>query len=730
MTVSSEVSFVSHDGDGVTTTFKVPFYFIEASDLAVNVVNADGTTQLLALDTDYTVAGAGVPSGGSITKLGTTVPLGKSVQIERDPPVTQETDYQSNDPFPAEEHEKALDKLTMIAQRHSRIFSNSLHFPTTESTDGTLPQKSVRALNILGFDEQGMPTMIPIPASVGAGDMKVDVFVKDSDFTPDVTTQLILSRPPGNPDNLLVFFDGVQQGKDQWSVSGVTLTFTSPIPTGFERVYARTGTTLSLYVPPDESVGDPQIAWAGILNRVVSSIAALKALDTTRYTRAFATGFYGSGDGGGGDYWFDSASVEAEVPGIIVTPNAGAGRWKLIVFGAVSLKQFGVKMDDATDDHAAIQSAVDWALAQPAGGNLRAPVGTARTSAQINIPMTANKAFSLVGEGSMSRFRATGSMSMFSVGGASPVFGANFLLRDFSIVQGTTGSITGILLQNANSIRIQGLDISSVDNGILLNASYNVRISGCRLYGCGNNGISTFVTGTNGTYIYDNVISTCGVGINLLVGGNNITIRDNDIEACGVSVGMTNYTSVKIDGNYIENNTAAFFFFGGTNYEIDITQNWFGANSVSTTFQNIIGGSFEGNTVWSCTFTQTTGNLADFIIGHNVKQNGGVVPSTYWTPASFINGFSNNGGGFETASYIKDRQGFVHVRGMVTAGADAAAFVLPAQYRPAAHQSFAGVANNGTLCRVTVFSTTGEVTVFRGSDATADLSGVKFAALN
>ena len=44
-------------------------------------------------------------------------------------PITQETDYISGDPFPAETHETALDRLTMIAQEIGSDADRSIKVP-------------------------------------------------------------------------------------------------------------------------------------------------------------------------------------------------------------------------------------------------------------------------------------------------------------------------------------------------------------------------------------------------------------------------------------------------------------------------------------------------------------------------------------------------------------------------------------------------------------------------
>lgn len=116
MTVSTTSPRVSYAGNGSTTVFTVPFYFLAAADLRVLKRTALGAESLLSLNTHYSVSGAGSAAGGSIT-LGTAPASGETVTIVRDPVIVQATDYLPNDPFPAESHERALDLLTMVGQR-------------------------------------------------------------------------------------------------------------------------------------------------------------------------------------------------------------------------------------------------------------------------------------------------------------------------------------------------------------------------------------------------------------------------------------------------------------------------------------------------------------------------------------------------------------------------------------------------------------------------------------
>lgn len=156
MTVSSSTARVSYSGNGSTKAFAVNFYFLSDSHLKVILRAADGTETVKTLATDYTVTGAANPAGGTVTMV-VAPASGQTLVILRNVPNTQETDYQANDPFPAESHERALDKLTMIAQQQATEIAGVVKFPATDATTltVTLPPSSVRANKLVKFDASG-----------------------------------------------------------------------------------------------------------------------------------------------------------------------------------------------------------------------------------------------------------------------------------------------------------------------------------------------------------------------------------------------------------------------------------------------------------------------------------------------------------------------------------------------------------------------------------------------
>jgi len=133
MTVSSSTARADYNGNSVTVDFAVPFRFLLDTDLQVLRTQAGVSTTLTlnSLGADgYFVTGAGQPSGGNVRTVSapTGAPLQK-ITILRSVDRTQLTDYIPNDAFPAESHERALDKLTMIVQEQDEILTRALTLP-------------------------------------------------------------------------------------------------------------------------------------------------------------------------------------------------------------------------------------------------------------------------------------------------------------------------------------------------------------------------------------------------------------------------------------------------------------------------------------------------------------------------------------------------------------------------------------------------------------------------
>lgn len=158
MTVSNSTSRADYTGNGVTVAFTIPFYFLDTSHVkVVRRTLSTGAEQTLGLTTDYTVAGAGVSTGGTLTML-TAPTVDQKITVLRNVPSSQLTHYVENDPFPAASHETALDKTTMLLQQVAEAAGRALASAETETPGpGPLPLAAARAGKFLGFDASGNP---------------------------------------------------------------------------------------------------------------------------------------------------------------------------------------------------------------------------------------------------------------------------------------------------------------------------------------------------------------------------------------------------------------------------------------------------------------------------------------------------------------------------------------------------------------------------------------------
>lgn len=105
-------------------------------------------------------------------------------------------------------------------------------------------------------------------------------------------------------------------------------------------------------------------------------------------------------------------------------------------------------------------------------------------------------------------------------------------------------------------------------------------------------------------------------------------------------------------------------------------------------------------------------------------------PTTLIAP-TLLNGATNLAG-FAPATFFKDGDGVVHLRGTVvlgSSGAGASIFVLPSEYLPSANEKF-NVIQNGAIGLCTV-KTDGTVEATTGTNSQYfNLSGISFYAVN
>jgi len=186
MTISTTTIKNSFSGDGSTVAFTYTFPINTTSEILVIERSATGTETIRAEgtgSTNYGIANNGA-AGGIVTMV--TAPVsGVTLILRRNTTLTQETDYVANDPFPAETHEDALDKLQMqtqeLQEQADRSFkvSRTNTISSSEFTDNAIN----RASKTLGFDSNGNLTTVAdfLPAGGDSAQFTYSTTTTDAD---------------------------------------------------------------------------------------------------------------------------------------------------------------------------------------------------------------------------------------------------------------------------------------------------------------------------------------------------------------------------------------------------------------------------------------------------------------------------------------------------------------------------------------------------------------------
>lgn len=175
MTVSTTTTKNSYSGNGTLHSFAYGFKIFADADLSVVVRNAAGAETTKTLNTHYIVTNAGTDTGGNVLfkfNTGTSSDAhhstsdfrpasGETVVISRALTLTQGTDYVANDPFPANSHENALDRLTMIQQQQQEELDRTIKASVTNTISGAefTTSASDRANKVMSFDGSGNLTV-------------------------------------------------------------------------------------------------------------------------------------------------------------------------------------------------------------------------------------------------------------------------------------------------------------------------------------------------------------------------------------------------------------------------------------------------------------------------------------------------------------------------------------------------------------------------------------------
>lgn len=149
MTVQSSVSRNDYAGNGTADTFPYTYQIRDESHLRLIVTNPSGAETVLVIDTDYTVTGVNIGSGGNVVLVNAAqawltagkLSTGYDLAVIRRVPILQETDLRNQGAYFPESVEDELDNSRRIDQQQQEEIDRCIKLPMgQEGSDSTLPE--------------------------------------------------------------------------------------------------------------------------------------------------------------------------------------------------------------------------------------------------------------------------------------------------------------------------------------------------------------------------------------------------------------------------------------------------------------------------------------------------------------------------------------------------------------------------------------------------------------
>ena len=418
-----------------------------------------------------------------------------------------------------------------------------------------------------------------------------------------------------------------------------------PITSGDARLIPFINGDYDLWLFPTEAEADANdttnaIQFADNLNadpqpEIVNTIADLMLITGVDDQFVFVLGYYASGDGGGGHYYYDSSSGATHNGGTVIAPTGivGNGRWLLSDSEHVSVLQFGMKGDDATDNATIMVTMLGLSLRSiyfPSGNYVMSDLGSGSIDARTDYTLND---ITFYGDGHDSKIKTNTDVWLVLYGTCSDITIKDIAITSTAASGGTVwglitaydATITNMVFDNvyfsAPNVATNGIKIVS-ENTNRLNDLF---VRNCTFENVGQMGVevqnhtadtteryfniviinNTFKSlGTASTY--GMAVSLTGYGLGALVAGNSIAdTKDVGLENVGCSNAIWDANRFST----MANSQAAFSFTGArvmrgnrvTNNVMDT------ACAVGINFKNMVRPVITGNTFLCDTFITMDG---------------------------------------------------------------------------------------------------------------------------
>ncbi|QDP58359.1 MAG: hypothetical protein Unbinned664contig1000_40 [Prokaryotic dsDNA virus sp.] len=141
----------------------------------------------------------------------------------------------------------------------------------------------------------------------------------------------------------------------------------------------------------DGSISDDKIKSGNTyVAKQIDTITDLQAgtAATVKSLVCYVKGYYASGDGGEGNFWYDSSDTTSADNGGTIIVDAAGRRWKRNLGGVqLTVKMFGARGVTSEDSTSAFNNAISWLSTSPAigGGSLYVPNGDYKVTDTVTL---------------------------------------------------------------------------------------------------------------------------------------------------------------------------------------------------------------------------------------------------------------------------------------------------------------------------------------------------------
>lgn len=293
MTVPQQTPYKSYIGNGISTAFPIGFLCLQAGDLGVYI---NGTRLTLA---DYTITDLTADTGGTVT-FNTAPANGAAIFFNLEVVPKRETDYKQAGDFFANTVNLDFDRIWLAIQQAFGSFGRALLLGLGDVDGaGSYRAKGNRIQDLAdpidmqdAVNRQTLLTAIADFVTTPSGDVVLELLADTTSPTKGVA---LVGNALDKRD--LANMSDLAKGAALVGYGGQTLT---------------------------------QILRDGSL-RVVSTVAALKSLDKSRFTRAIVLGATALGDGKApGVVYFDPSDTTSPDNGRTVFVALDGARWKTV----------------------------------------------------------------------------------------------------------------------------------------------------------------------------------------------------------------------------------------------------------------------------------------------------------------------------------------------------------------------------------------------------------------